>query len=88
MNNFLEFINNDIEAKKTLLSTLPTNSKTNKKKYNEKIASIEKSYIKYKDGVLKYLQAKSDSFQGKPEKRNTDELQKEFDEYRHMKFIL
>ena len=88
MNNFLEFINNDIEAKKTLLSALPTNSKTNKKKYNEKIASIEKSYLKYKDGVLKYLQAKSDSFQGKPEKRNTEELQKQFDEYRHMKFIL
>ena len=31
MNNFLEFINKDIEAKKTLISTMPTKTKTNKK---------------------------------------------------------
>ena len=44
MNNFLEFIDNDIEAKKTLLSSMPINNKTNIKKYNEKIASIYENY--------------------------------------------
>ena len=29
MNNFLDFINNDIEVKKTLLSSLPVKTKTN-----------------------------------------------------------
>ena len=88
MNNFLEYIDNDIEAKKTLLSTLPTNNKTNRRKYNDKIASIEKSYNKYKDGVLKYLQAKSESFNCKKPKSDTEELKEQFDEYKHMKFIL
>ena len=33
----LKFIEEDIAAKKTLLSTMPTKTKTNIKKYNEKI---------------------------------------------------
>ena len=53
MNNFLEFIDNDIEAKKTLLSSMPINNKTNIKKYNEKIASIYENYVYYKDRHLK-----------------------------------
>ena len=31
-NNFLDFINKDIEAKKTLITNTPTKTKTNKKK--------------------------------------------------------
>ena len=63
MNNFLDFINQDIEAKKTLLSCMPTNNKTNKKKYNEKINSIIENYSEYKDSVEKYIVAKSESFE-------------------------
>lgn len=88
MNNFLEFIDNDIEAKKTLLSSMPINNKTNIKKYNEKIASIYENYEYYKDSVLKYLKAKSESFECSEMSKNTEELMKQFDEYKHMKFIL
>ena len=88
MNNFLDFIDNDIEAKKTLLSSMPINNKTNIKKYNEKIASIYENYEYYKESVLKYLKAKSESFQCPDEDKNTEELMKQFDEYKHMKFIL
>ena len=37
MPNFLNFISEDIEAKTTLLSTMPVNTKLKKKKYNDKI---------------------------------------------------
>ena len=37
MNNFYEFIKKDIESKKNLLSTLPTKTKTNKRKYNQEL---------------------------------------------------
>lgn len=88
MNSFLDFITNDIEAKKTLLSSMPINNKTNVKKYNEKIASIYENYEYYKDSVLKYLKAKSESFECEDDTTNTEELMKQFDEYKHMKFIL
>ena len=88
MNNFLEYINSDIEAKKTLLSSMPTNNKTNKRKYNEKIASIKKSYLYYKDSVLKYLNAKSESFHGKRKSHDLDELIQQIEEYKKLKFIL
>ncbi len=88
MNSFLDFIDNDIEAKKTLLSSLPTNNKTNIRKYNEKIASIYENYVYYKESVLNYLKAKSESFNYRREERNTEELSTQFEEYKHMKFIL
>jgi hypothetical protein len=88
MNNFLDFIDSDIEAKKTLLSSMPINNKTNIKKYNEKIASICESYKYYKESVLKYLEAKSESFECSEERVNVDEIFKEFEEYKNMKFLL
>lgn len=88
MNNFLDFIDNDIEAKKTLLSSLPINNKTNIKKYNEKIATIYENYQYYKESVLKYIKAKSESFECKEQEKNTEEIMKQFEEYKHMKFIL
>ena len=42
MNNFLNFIEEDIEAKKTLLDTLPIRTKVNKRNYNEKVEQIIK----------------------------------------------
>ena len=88
MNNFLEFITNDIEGKKTLLFSMPTNNKTNIKKYNEKIANIYSDYVYYKESVLKYIDAKSESFEKEKETKNTEKLMKQFEEYKHMKFIL
>ena len=88
MNNFLEFINKDIEGKKTLLASMPINNITNIKKYNEKIASMYTDYSYYKESVLKYINAKSESFEKKKKTKNNDELQQQFDEYRQMKFLL
>ena len=88
MNNFLEFIDLDIEAKKTLLSSLPTNTKTNRKKYNTKIDEITDTYNYYKESILKYLNAKSDSFMVKSERKTNVELENKYKEYKRMKFIM
>lgn len=58
-NNFLNFIEEDITTKKTLISTLPLRTKTNKKKYNEKIEEIQEKYIAYKNHLKKYIALKS-----------------------------
>ena len=61
MNNFLEFINKDINGKKEQLTTLPVKTKVNKKKYNETIDKISDKYKKYKEDVYKYLKVKAKS---------------------------
>ena len=42
---------------------MPINNKTNIKKYNEKIDTIYENYKYYKESVLNYLKAKSESFE-------------------------
>ena len=59
MNNFLEFINKDIDGKKAQISTLPVRTKVNKKKYNETLDKMSDKYKTYKDNVLKYLEVKA-----------------------------
>lgn len=88
MNSFLEFIESDIESKKTLLSSLPTNTKTNRKKYNAKVDEILENYKYYEDCILKYLNAKSESFMVKDERKNNDELVKKLKKYKKIKFIM
>ena len=61
MNNFLEFINKDIDGKKEQISTLPLRTKVNKKKYNETIDKMTVKYNQYKDNVYKYLTVKAKS---------------------------
>lgn len=84
MDNFLEFIKSDIESKKTFLLSIPTNNKTNIKKYNENIAKIYENYVHYKDSVLKYINAKSESFENikevKPDEKSAELLK----EYKHI----
>ena len=76
MNNFLDFIKKDIEAKKTLVSTMPSRTKTNVKKLNQTIDNIEDKYINYKTSLVNYLLAKSRSFTLKDDVSdvNTDKL--------------
>ncbi|MBO4245438.1 MAG: hypothetical protein J5892_01705 [Bacilli bacterium] len=88
MNNFLEFINNDIETKKTTLQSMPTNNKTNVKKYNAKIESIEKKYDYYKDAVLKYINAKSESFECGTSKKDDNKQKEQLEEYKRILKIL
>ena len=87
MNNFLDFINSDIEAKKTLIQSLPTNNKTNQKKYNQKIDDILKSYNYYKDAVTKYINAKSASFKYSSQKHDIEKAKKSLDDVKDMLFI-
>ena len=87
MNSFLDFILNDIEAKKTLLSSMPINNKTNIKKYNEKLASIYENYEYYKESVLNYLKAKCNSFDNFDNINETDKLVSEFNELKYIKFM-
>ena len=62
MSNFLKFIEDDIQAKRTLFSTMPTKTKRDIKKYNEKIDQTMNIYEGYRANVKKYLEAKSRSF--------------------------
>ena len=59
MNNFLEFINKDIDGKKEQISSLPLRTKVNKKKYNETLDKMSDKYNQYKDNVYKYLSVKA-----------------------------
>lgn len=89
MSNFLDFIEDDIQAKKTLLATMPTNTKTNVRKFNEKIEVETKKYEEYKKAVNKYITVKSESFNIIVDKNNNiDNLTKELKELEHTKFIL
>lgn len=88
MDNFLEFINGDIEAKKTLLASMPTKTKVNIKAYNEKIDFIVEKYTGYKNGVKKYIQVKSKNFDIKKEPNNLKEIEEKIDKLEEIRFLL
>ena len=87
-NNFLNFINEDIEAKKTLISTMPTRTKTNINKYNAKIDDILGKYKLYKQSVKKYLDVKAKSFKVKDLLPDNDKITDEIGELERARFIL
>ena len=79
MNNFLEFIQKDIEVKKKELSLMPVKSKKSKKVYNDTLKRYSETYKNYKEDVLKYMKVKlkkmtSKSIQNKEE---IDRIEKE-----------
>lgn len=88
MINFLEFINKDIDTKKTLITSLPTKTKTNIKKYNSTINSYSKKYAEYKESLKKYLDAKSKSLRPKKSNKNIDSLKENIDNLNKVKFYL
>lgn len=73
MNNFLDFINNDIEVKKTLLSSLPVKTKTNIKKFNTTIDEFSSKYETYRKSVYKYINAKNKSIKIKASEKDNKE---------------
>lgn len=87
-NNFLNFIEEDIEAKKKLLSVMPTNTKTDKRKYNEKLESLKQKYEEYRINVRNYVVTKSRSFKVKQVDKNKDVLTKKIAGLEHVKFVL
>lgn len=72
MNNFLEFINKDIEAKRLLITSMPIKTKANQKKLNKTIDEYIEKYTEYKNSVKTYLLAKNHSLEVK-EKKHDDE---------------
>ena len=79
MNNFLEFIQKDIEVRKKELSLMPVKSKKSKKVYNDTLKKYSETYKNYKEDVLKYMKVKlkkmtSKSIQNKEE---IDRIEKE-----------
>ena len=88
MNNFLDFIVKDINAKKTLLSTLPTKTKTNKKKFNANIKDMENKYSEYKDSVRNYILAKNRAIKIKDDRENLDKLNDTLINLENVKFLL
>ena len=88
MNNFLNFIEEDIEAKKTLLDTLPTRTKVNKRNYNEKVEQIIKKYETYQQSLLKYIRAKESKIKIKPQTKNLEKLSEEVANLEHVRFVL
>lgn len=55
MNNFLNFIIDDIAAKKELLSSMPQKDLKDKTKINNRIKEIKIQYLQYKDSILKFM---------------------------------
>lgn len=88
MNNFLEFIQKDIDAKKSLIETLPTKTKTNKKKYNQILDDIKDTYEQYKSNLKNYLIAKSRKLEIEDEKDNIDKLKEKIESLENLKFLL
>lgn len=77
MDNFLEFILKDIDTKKTIDSTAPTKTKTNRKKLYNKLEEYESKYNDYLANIKNYLFAKEKSLKIKEtDKDLTDILQR------------
>lgn len=77
MDNFLEFILKDIDTKKTIDSTAPTKTKTNRKKLYNKLEEYESKYNDYLANIKNYLFAKEKALKVKEtEKDLTDILQR------------
>ncbi len=88
MANFLSFIEEDITAKKTLLSAMPTRTKTNIKKFNEKIDDFLVLYSNYQDSTQKYLVAKSKSLEIKKDNSKLDYLEKTVNNLEQIRLLL
>lgn len=88
MDNFLTFIEKDIEAKKLLISSLPKKTKTNKKNYNENLDEITNKYKAYKKSVRNYLLAKCRSYNLKEDEKDNSKLLNKITSLQQIKFIL
>ena len=88
MKNFYEFIKKDIDAKKTLIGSLPTKTKTNKRKFNQTLDDIKDTYEDYKANIKNYLIAKARKLDIEEEKHNIEKLKEKIEELEHLKFLL
>jgi len=88
MTNFLEFIEEDAEVKKTLFSTLPSKTKSEIEKYNKKVDVVYEKYSDYKEAVKKYIYTKSDSFEIKQKMEDLDGIYKRISNSKYVSKML
>lgn len=88
MNNFLEFINKDIEGKKENLASMPTKTKTNKKKVNDTIAAYEKKYKDYQEKLFKYMTVKAQSLSKVDKGEDINKIKEKVVSLERVKFLL
>lgn len=86
--NFLEFIKKDIETKKTLIATMPTTTKTNLKKYNEKLQTMIEKYQEYQNVTRSYILAKNKALQIKKEPFDISKHYQEVEDLEEVRFLL
>ena len=88
MNNFLEFINKDIEGKKENLASMPTKTKTNKKKVNDTIDAYITKYKDYQEKTFKYMTVKATSLYKDEKRPNVEKIKEKVVSLEHVKFLL
>lgn len=88
MNNFLEFINKDIEGKKENLASMPTKTKTNKKKYNDTLESYVTKYKDYQEKLFKYMTVKAQSLSKVDAAEDINKIKEKVVSLEHVKFLL
>ena len=87
-NSFLEFINKDIEGKKSLLQSLPTRTKTNKKAFNKEIEGMLAKYKEYEANIYKYITVKAKSINVKESTESLDKTKERVVALERVKFLL
>ena len=88
MNNFLEFINKDIEGKKENIQSMPTKTKANKKKFNDTIVEYTKKYQDYKDKLYKYMSVKAASLSKNDKGEDINKIKEKVVSLERVKFLL
>lgn len=87
MNNFLEFINTDIEGKREFIASLPTKTKINRRKLNQTLDMFLEKYNEYSDNLLKYINAKAKSIV-KLEDKDYTSYNDKIKKLEHVKFLM
>lgn len=88
MKTFLDFIKEDVEAKRTLILSLPTKTKKEKEVLNKTIKGFEAKYIEYEKLLKQYLTSKSESFKINEQKEEKDTLLATIKQLEEVRFLL
>ena len=88
MNSFLEFINKDIDGKRAYMETLPTKTKTNKKKFNAALDEMATKYKEYEAHVYKYITVKAKALDIKDETPSDGKNKEKVVALERVKFLL
>lgn len=86
--NFYNFIKRDIDAKKELISSLPTKTITNRKKINTTVDDITKKYTAYLQTISKYIVAKKKAIKVPSKDADVEEVKERIKKLEKVRFLL